>query len=99
MTNRHKRIQKRCTRRGERGNSLPEASYRALPVVNGGKQRALFGWHDSEAICARPMAQARRLWERTARSTRQRQRETTGATRDGPREACLVSADPWDTGL
>ena len=37
------------------------------PVVNGGKQRALFGWH--EAICARPMAQARRLWERMARST------------------------------
>ncbi len=29
---------------------------------------------DGMAICARPMAQARRLWERTARSTRQRQR-------------------------
>ena len=48
------------------------------PVVNGGKQRALFGWH--EAICARPMAQARRLWERMARSTRQRQRESWRGT-------------------
>jgi hypothetical protein len=22
----------------------------------------------------------------------------TGAARDGPREACLIRADPWDTG-
>ena len=47
-------------------------------VVTGVKQRALIGWH--EAICARPMAQARRLWERMARSTRQRQRESWRGT-------------------
>ncbi len=39
----------------------------------------------------RPMAQARRLWERTARSTRQRQRENPGRRRSESRraEGCL----------
>jgi hypothetical protein len=65
------------------------------PVVNGVKQRALFGWHSHLCTANGPSAKAMGTHGPLDPAAPEGK---TGAARDGPREACLISADPRDTG-
>jgi hypothetical protein len=65
------------------------------PVVNGVKQRALFGWYSHLCTANGPSAKAMGTHGPLDPAAPEGK---TGAARDGPREACLMSADPWDTG-
>ena len=65
------------------------------PVVNGVKQRALFGWYSHLCTANGPSAKAMGTHGPLDPAAPEGK---TGAARDGPREACLMSADPRDTG-
>jgi hypothetical protein len=64
-------------------------------VVNGVKQRALFGWYSHLCTASGPSAKAMGTHGPLDPAAPEGK---TGAARDGPREACLMSADPRDTG-
>ena len=70
-------------------------SRKSIGVVNGVKQRALFGWHSHLCTANGPSAKAMGTHGPLDPAAPEGK---TGAARDGPREACLMSADPWDTG-
>jgi hypothetical protein len=65
------------------------------PVVNGVKQRALFGWLSHLCTANGPSAKAMGTHGPLDPAAPEGK---TGAARGGPREACLISADPRDTG-
>ena len=65
------------------------------PVVNGVKQRALFGWHSHLCTANGPSAKAMGTHGPLDPAAPEGK---AGAARDGPREACLMSADPRVTG-
>ena len=64
-------------------------------VVTGAKQRALFGWDSHLCTANGPSAKAMGTHGPLDPAAPEGK---TGAARDGPREACLICADPWDTG-
>ena len=68
---------------------------RRITVVNGVKQRARFGWYSHLCTANGPSAKAMGTHGPLDPAAPEGK---AGAARDGPREACLVSADPWDTG-
>ena len=59
------------------------------------KQRALFGWYSHLCTANGPSAKAMGTHGPLDPAAPEGK---TGAARDGPREACLIRADPWDTG-
>ena len=64
-------------------------------VVTGAKQRALFGWDSHLCTADGPSAKAMGTHGPLDPAAPEGK---TGAARGGPREACLICADPWDTG-
>jgi len=78
---------------------LPQDAARrtdAQGVVTGAKQRALFGWDSHLCTASGPSAKAMGTHGPLDPAAPEGK---TGAARGGPREACLICADPWDTGL